>query len=56
MKSCLGILIVFTVLVAVVGGGALVWYLSNTAEFARTPGPPSVEIPKAVTPPPLPIR
>ena len=56
MKSCLGTLIVFTVLVAIVGGGALVWYLSNTAEFARVSAPPAAEIPKAVTPPPLPIR
>ena len=35
MKSCLGILIVFTTLVAVLGGGALIWYLSTTAEFSR---------------------
>jgi len=35
MKSCLGILIVFTTLIAVLGGGALIWYLSSTAEFSR---------------------
>ncbi len=35
MKSCLGILLVFFTLVAVIGGGALIWYLSSTAEFSR---------------------
>ena len=35
MKSCLGILIVFTTLIAVLGGGALIWYLSSTSEFSR---------------------
>jgi hypothetical protein len=42
MKSCLGILIVFFTFVVVVGGGALIWYLSNTSEFSRktpTAGP-----------------
>jgi len=40
MKSCLGILIVFLTFIAVVGGGALIWYLSNTSEFSRkTPAP-----------------
>lgn len=53
MKSCLGILIVFTTLVAVLGGGALIWYLSSTAEFSRTDTAATapkaaVEIPKAV--------
>ena len=46
MKSCLGILIVFFSFVAVVGGGALVWYLSSTAEFSRAGAVPAV--PKAV--------
>ena len=46
MKSCLGILIVFFSFVAVVGGGALVWYLSSTAEFSRTGVVPAV--PKAI--------
>ena len=35
MKSCLGILIVFFTFVAVVGGGALIWYLSSSSEFSR---------------------
>ncbi len=35
MKSCLGLLAILTVFVLVVGGGALIWYLSDTAEFAR---------------------
>ncbi len=35
MKSCLAILIVFFTLVAVIGGGALIWYLSSTSEFSR---------------------
>ena len=53
MKSCLGILFVFFTLVAVVGGGAFIWYLSNTAEFSRKTAPSSaapkasVVIPKA---------
>ena len=53
MKSCLGILFVFFTFVAVVGGGAFIWYLSSTAEFSRKTAPPpaapkaSVVIPKA---------
>lgn len=35
MKSCLGLLAVLTVFIVVVGGGALIWYLSETAEFSR---------------------
>ena len=35
MKSCLGILLVFFTFVAVIGGGALLWYLSTTSEFSR---------------------
>lgn len=35
MKSCLGILLVFFTFVAVLGGGALIWYLSSTSEFSR---------------------
>ncbi len=35
MKSCLGILLVFFTFVAFIGGGALIWYLSNTSEFSR---------------------
>lgn len=35
MKSCLGILLVFFAFAAVIGGGGLIWYLSETAEFSR---------------------
>lgn len=60
MKSCLGLLIIFFSFVAVVGGGATIWYLSNTAEFSRTDAPaagpsktPAPAPPKA-TPAPAP--
>ncbi|MES2657657.1 MAG: hypothetical protein V4689_03510 [Verrucomicrobiota bacterium] len=58
MKSCLGILLVFFTFVAVVGGGALIWYLSNTAEFSRkeaastTPGIPKARVAIPPTAPP----
>jgi hypothetical protein len=38
MKSCFGLLLSLTAFVVVIGGGALIWYLSQTAEFSR-PGP-----------------
>lgn len=41
MKSCLGLLITLLVFTLVVGGGALIWYLSNTAEFSRTDAKPA---------------
>ena len=41
MKSCLGILIVFFTFVAVLGGGALIWYLSSTSEFSRKSDAPT---------------
>jgi len=42
MKSCLGILLIFFTLVAVIGGGAFLWYVSHTSEFSRkAPNPPS---------------
>ena len=37
MKSFLGMLFTLLVLTAVIGGGALLWYLSKTAEFSRKP-------------------
>jgi hypothetical protein len=46
MKSCLGLLFTLLVFTVVVGGGALIWYLSQTAEFSRkgaagdSPAPP----------------
>lgn len=36
MKSCLGILLVFTTLVVVIGGGAFLYYISSTSEFSRS--------------------
>lgn len=57
MKSCLGILIVFFTFVAVIGGGAFLWYLSSTAEFSRT-GDDGKNPPKAiiVAPKAVPVR
>jgi hypothetical protein len=49
MKSCFGLLVTFLVFTVVVGGGALVWYLSDTAEFSRNGPAPAA---KAVTPAP----
>jgi hypothetical protein len=61
MKSCLGLLFVLLVFTVVVGGGALIWYLSDTAEFSRngaTPGAISAVPPKAIPIPPkaTPVR
>lgn len=39
MKSCFGLLIALVILVAVLGTGAAIWYLSDTAEFSRKPSP-----------------
>ncbi len=49
MKSCLGILLVFFTFVAVLGGGALIWYLSSTSEFSRKDAVPvaAPAVPKA---------
>lgn len=35
MKSCLGMLLVLLAFIVVFGGGGLLWYLSETAEFSR---------------------
>jgi flagellar basal body-associated protein FliL len=54
MKSCLGILIVFFTFVAVIGGGAFLWYISSSSEFSRktdagkTPPKATIVAPKAV--------
>jgi hypothetical protein len=57
MKSCLGILIVFFTFVAVIGGGAFLWYISSSSEFSRTGGtgssPPTAPI---VAPKATPVR
>jgi hypothetical protein len=57
MKSCLGILIVFFTFVAVIGGGAFLWYISSTSEFSRT-GAAGTTPPKAsiVAPKATPVR
>ena len=55
MKSCLGILLIFSTLVAVLGGGALIWYLSSTAEFTRRT-PPAAVPPKVTAPVAKPVR
>lgn len=55
MKSCLGLLFTLLVFTLVVGGGALIWYLSSTAEFSRkgiTPDAASALPPKAKPVPP----
>lgn len=49
MKSCLGILLVFFTFVVVLGGGALIWYLSSTSEFSRK-APAAAGSPKAAVP------
>lgn len=40
MKSCLGTLLIMLVFIAVVGTGALIWYLSYSAEFSRKDAAP----------------
>ncbi|MBC8126393.1 MAG: hypothetical protein H8M99_04500 [Gloeobacteraceae cyanobacterium ES-bin-144] len=54
MKSCFGLLFILAVFTVILGGGALIWYLSDTAEFSRastsarpaaTPGQPPVATP-----------
>ena len=37
MKSCLGMLFTVLVLIAVIGSGAVLWYLSKTTEIERIP-------------------
>jgi hypothetical protein len=56
MKSCLGILLVFFTCVSIIGGGALIWYLSSTSEFSRAPNSSSAGpgAPQAVPAPVVP--
>lgn len=35
MKSCLGLLLTLLILIAVVGTGAALWYLSANTEYSR---------------------
>jgi len=39
MKSCLSLIFVLVIFVAIVGGTALLWYLSRTTEFSRVDNP-----------------
>jgi flagellar basal body-associated protein FliL len=52
MKSCLGMLLILLAIVLLVGGGAAIWYLSDTAEFsrkdARQPAPKAAPAAKKV--------
>jgi flagellar basal body-associated protein FliL len=48
MKSFFGMLLVLLVLVAVVGGGALLWYLSDTTEFSRKDAPTAPAAPSSL--------
>lgn len=42
MKSCFGSFIALITVIAVIATGALIWYLSGTAEFSRKePSAPS---------------
>lgn len=47
MKSCLGILLAFSLFITVIGGGALLWYLSSTVEYSRRDKVPTHAVPKA---------
>jgi hypothetical protein len=44
MKSCLGLLFIISVFTLVIGGSALIWYLSDTSDFSRN-GPPPKAVP-----------
>lgn len=48
MKSCLGILLAIAILVSLVGGLAMVWYLSSSTEFSRGSVEATGEIPPPV--------
>jgi flagellar basal body-associated protein FliL len=53
MKSCLGLLLVLLVMVAVLGTGGLIWYLSSNAEFTRKDAPEATAAPSATPLPPV---
>ena len=55
MKSCLGLLIALLVFILVIGGGALIWYLSDTATFTRTNAPAAAPA-KNAPPVAIPVR
>jgi hypothetical protein len=39
MKSCLGLLLTLLILIAVIGTGAALWYMSANTEYARKDAP-----------------
>jgi hypothetical protein len=39
MKSFFGLLLALLILLAVIGSGAAIWYLSDTVEFSRKDAP-----------------
>jgi hypothetical protein len=41
MKSCLAVFISLVISILVVSSGALLWYLSDSAEFSRNDNPPT---------------
>ncbi|MEP2774719.1 MAG: hypothetical protein ABJQ29_05790 [Luteolibacter sp.] len=45
MKSFLMFLIAFVVLIAVVGGGGVLFYLASTSEYNRAPETPPTSAP-----------
>lgn len=45
MKSCFGMLLALVLFALVIGGGGLIWYLSETAEFSRAGDNPPVAVP-----------
>lgn len=52
MKSCLGLLLVLFIMIAVIGTGGLIWYLSSNAEFSRKSAPGAGSPPAAAPLPP----
>jgi hypothetical protein len=43
MRSFLGMILALMVLLLAVGSSALIWYLSQTAEFSRTDRPAALQ-------------
>lgn len=41
MKSCLGLLLTLLILIAVIGTGVTLWYMSDSAEFSQKAAPAS---------------
>lgn len=53
MKSCLTTLFVLAAITALVGCAALIWHLSETAEFSRKPIPRATPVTPAPVAPPV---